>query len=129
MNQVEFKVTDLSAEVREGIPIMWQETMLQSGPLVIELDESSEGGNRGTLNYDRREAKVEFNVRVRFPELADLLDSIGVSPEMTQPVRAVLRSEGKILDDHSFALSGSSEMRPHAMFLPEKVTACVLPGT
>lgn len=128
--QIEFQVTNLSAEVPEGIPIEWQETKLHSGPLRIELDESqSEGGNRGVLDYERREAHVEFHVRVSFPELASLLESTGVSGEMTQPVRAVLRSEGKILDDHSFALSGVSELRPHAMFVPDEAAACVLPGT
>lgn len=126
MNQIEFRVTDLFAEVPDGIPIVWQETTLQSGPLVIELDE---GDSRGVLDYDRRAAQVEFNVRVRFPELAGVLESMGVAPELTQPVRAVLRSEGKILDDHSFALSGSSELRPHAMFAAEETAACVLPGT
>ena len=126
MNQIEFRVTDLFAEVPDGIPIVWQETTLQSGPLVIELDE---GDSRGVLDYDRREAQVEFNVRVRFPELAGVLEAMGVAPELRQPVRAVLRSEGKILDDHSFALSGSSELRPHAMFAAEETAACVLPGT
>jgi hypothetical protein len=130
MNQVPIDVTHLSAEVPEGVPIEWQETTLNSGPLLIELDERlSEEGNRGVLDYDRREARVEFHVRVSFPELADVLQSMGVAPELTQPVRAVLRSQGEILEDHSFALSGASELRPHAMFIPEEAAACVLPGT
>ncbi len=128
--QIQIKVTDLSARVPEGIPISWQDATMNSGPILIELDEtSSEEGNSGVLDYDRREAKIEFHVRVRFPELADLLESMGVSPELAQPVRAVLRSEGKILDDHSFALSGASELRPHAMLVDEETAACVLPGT
>ncbi len=130
MNQVPIDVTHLSAEVPEGVPIEWHETTLNSGPLLIELDERlSEDGNRGVLDYDRREARVEFHVRVSFPELADMLQSMGVAPELTQPVRAVLRSQGEILEDHSFALSGVSELRPHAMFIPEEAAACVLPGT
>ncbi len=128
--QIQIKLTGLFAQVPEGVPISWHETMMNSGPLLIELDEaSSEGGNTGVLDYDRREVKVEFHVRVRFPELTDLLDSMGVSPEMAQPVRAVLRSEGKIHDDHSFALSGTSELRPHAILVDEETSACVLPGT
>ncbi len=130
MNQVPIDVTHLSAEVPEGVPIEWQETTLNSGPLLIELDERlSKDGNRGVLDYERREARVEFHVRVSFPELADMLQSMGVAPELTQPVRAVLRSQGEILEDHSFALSGVSELRPHAMFIPEEAAACVLPGT
>jgi hypothetical protein len=129
-SQVRIKVTDLFAQVPEGVLISWQDATINSGPLLIELDESSsEEGNSGVLDYDRQEAKVEFHVRVRFPELADLLGSMGASPELAQPVRAVLRSEGKILDDHSFALSGASELRPHAMFVAEEAAACVLPGT
>ena len=128
--QVRIKVTDLFAEVPEGVPICWQEKTMSSGPLLIELDESSsEEESWGVLDYDRQEASVEFHVRVRFPQLAEVLESIGVSPELTQPVRAVLRSRGKILDDHSFALSGTSELRPHAIFAAEEGAACVLPGT
>ena len=123
--QVRIHVTDLFAEVPAGVPIEWQGRRMNSGPLRIELDEPSSG----VLDYDRQEAKIEFHVRVRFPELADLLASMGVSSELAQPVRAVLRSEGKILDDHSFALSGTSELRPHAMLVDEETTACVLPGT
>jgi hypothetical protein len=128
--QIQIKVTDLFARVPAGIPISWQDTTMNSGPLLIELDETrSEGGNGGVLDYDRLEAKVEFHVRVRFPELADLLESMCASRELAQPVQAVLRSEGKILDDHSFALSGASKLRPHAMFVDEETVACVLPGT
>ncbi|HEV2720994.1 MAG TPA: hypothetical protein VG323_13310 [Thermoanaerobaculia bacterium] len=127
MNQIPFYVTHLSAEVSEGVPIEWQETTLQSGPLRIELDD--DGDSHGVLDYDRREAEVEFHVRVSFPELTGTLQSMGVAPEWTQPVRAVLRSRGTILDDHSFALSGASELRPHAMFPAEETAACVLPGT
>jgi hypothetical protein len=128
MNRIPIHVTHLSAEVPEGVPIEWQETMLQSGPLRIELDDDA-GESRGVLDYDRREAEVEFHVRVSFPELAGTLQSMGVASELTRPVRALLRSRGTILDDHSFALSGDSELRPHAMFDAAETAACVLPGT
>ena len=127
MNRIPIHVTHLSAEVPDGVPIEWQETTLSSGPLRIELDD--DGSSHGVLDYERREAEVEFHVRVSFPELAETLQSMGVAPELTQPVRAVLRSRGTILDDHSFALSGGSELRPHAMFDAEETAACVLPGT
>ncbi len=128
--QIRIQVTGLFAEVPEGVPISWQGTMMNSGPLLIELDGASpEEGNIGVLDYDQQEAKVEFHVRVRFPELADLLQSMGASTELAQPVRAVLRSEGKILEDHSFALSGTSELRPHSILVDEGTAACVLPGT
>lgn len=127
MNRIPIHVTHLSAEVPDGVPIEWQETTLHSGPLRIELDD--DGRSHGVLDYDRRQAEVEFHVRVSFPELAGTLESMGIAPELTQPVRAVLRSRGTILDDHSFALSGESELRPHAMFAAEETAACVLPGT
>ncbi len=128
--QIRIQVTGLFAEVPQGVPISWQGTMMNSGPLLIELDEaSSEEGNIGVLDYDRQEAKVKFHVRVHFPEIAELLEAMGASPELAQPVRAVLQSEGKILDDHSFALSGQSELLPHAMFVDKEAAACVLPGT
>jgi hypothetical protein len=128
--QIQIKVTGLFAQVPGGVPILWHDTLMNSGPLLIELDETgSEGGNTGVLDYDWREVKVEFHVRVRFPELADLLESLGASSELAQPVRAVLRSEGKIQDDHSFALSGASTLRPHSILVDEETSACVLPGT
>jgi hypothetical protein len=43
-------------------------------------------------------------------------------------VEAVLRSEGDILDDHGFALSGTCAIEPHGLLPAETTRAAVLPG-
>lgn len=132
MNQdlVTFQITKLAAAVPEGVPIEWQGRELGSGPLTIELDENGQGrGNQGVLDYSRRRAQAEFHVRLKFPELASSLEDLGVDTALTQAVRAVLRSEGEILEDHSFFLSGRCELQPHALLSPENTMASVLPGT
>ena len=127
--RIPFRITDLQANVPEGVPVLWQGQEFSSGPLFIELDETlDERGNQGMLDYDQRYAQAEFHVRVHFPEFAAILDDLGVDPELTRPVQAVLHSEGQILDDHSFAFSGSSELRPHTLLTQEDTWVCVLPG-
>ena len=131
MNQdcVKFRITGLAAAVPEGVPVVWQGRELASGPLTIELDDEAAGkGNHGVLDYARGRAQAEFHVRLQFPELAGLLEDLGVDSELTRPVRAVLRSEGEILDDHGFALSGGCELLPHELFRSERAAAAVLPG-
>ena len=124
-----FQITKLAASVPEGVPVEWQGKEFDSGPLAIELDENAQGrGNQGVLDYCQRRARAEYHVRLKFPELAEMLESLGVDPELTQPVRAVLRSEGEILDDHSFALSGRCELGPHGMFSSDETAVSVLPG-
>ncbi|MBI3697172.1 MAG: hypothetical protein HY238_20345 [Acidobacteria bacterium] len=124
-NQVAFRVTALEAGVPEGVPIEWQGRELASGPLTIELDEDSQA-SRGALDYSRRRAQAEFHVRLKFPEFAAMLADLGIDPALGEPVRAVLRSEGEILDDHGFALSGRCELRPHELL--DHASAAVLPG-
>jgi hypothetical protein len=127
--QITFRITELVASVPEGVPIEWQGREFSSGPLVIELENNAEGrGNTGVLDYSQSHAEAEFHLRVQFPELTGILVDLGVDPMMTEPVHAVLRSEGKILNDHSFALSGQTELGPHAIFTPEDTAARVLPG-
>ena len=123
---VRFEVTKLDTTVTDGVPVEWQGREFNSGPLTIELDESMRG--HGVLDYVRRRARAEFPVQLKFPELTGLLESLGADPELTQPVRGVLRSEGDILDDHSFRFSGSCELSPHAMFSRGEAAASVLPG-
>ncbi len=124
-----FRITDLAASVPEGVPLMWQGREYDSGPLVIRLDKSAPGPvNQGELDYSRRYAQAEFHVRLEFPELASLLEALGVDSELTQPVRAVLHSEGEILEDHSFVLSGRCDLGPHALLPAEETIARVLPG-
>ena len=67
-------------------------------------------------------------MQVTFPRFAEELEELGVDVELTRPVRAVLRSEGAILDDHSFVLSGTCDIEPHALLPREKTRAAVLPG-
>ena len=65
---------------------------------------------------------------LEFPEFAGMLSSMGMDPAMGRPIRAVLRSEGEILEDHSFALSGGCELESHALFAPGEAAGRVLPG-
>jgi hypothetical protein len=126
---LKFRVAKLSALVPEGVPVLWQGKELSSGPLSIELDQSPDTPeSHGELDYARDRAWAEFHVRVSFPELAELLESTGVDAELTKPVSAVLRSEGDILEDHSFALSGGCDLQDHCLFPRESTAASVLPG-
>ena len=126
---VNFKITNLAAEVDESIALEWQGKAFDSGPLTVELDESvSNSANQGVLNYSQRRAWAEFHLRLRFPEFANTLEALGVDPELLRPVSAVLHSEGEILDDHSFALSGRCDLASHALFPSEETRACVLRG-
>lgn len=117
VEHMRFRVTALHASVPEGIPIEWMGNRWPSGPLMIELDEGpGVEESRGELDYVRRYAQAEFHVRVEMPELADLLQTLGVDPALTKPVYAVVRSQGKILHDHSFSLVGACRMEPHRLF-------------
>ena len=126
-DRLRFIVTQLSATVPDGVPITWRGTRMHSGPLVIALDVTG-AASRGVLDYGRHRARVEFHVALEFPELAELLRDLGVGSEFTRPVRAVLRSEGAIESDHSFALSGVCDVAPHALVPRETSGAAVLPG-
>ncbi|MHC4816452.1 MAG: hypothetical protein ACYTF8_00130 [Planctomycetota bacterium] len=126
MNRIQFRVTELSASVPESVPLEWQGKPLSSGQLTIELDETAT--SRGELDYSTGRAAAEFHVRLKFPELAEILEDLGVDPSLTAPVRAVVRSEGEIRDDHRLALNGRCELRPHELFPPEESAASVLPG-
>jgi len=126
---VAFKITSLEAKVPEGVPLRWQGKEFSSGSLVIELDDTpGQERSRGVLDYSQQQARAEFHVRVIFPEFARTLNELGVEPALTQPLRAVLRSEGDILDDHSFALTGQCELEPHELFPAPETAATVLPG-
>jgi hypothetical protein len=126
---VNFKITRLAAQVDESVPFEWQGKEFDSGPLTVELDENAPAtANQGVLNYSERRARAEFYLRLRFPELVNTLEDLGVDPELIRPVSAILRSEGEILDDHSFALSGRCDLASHALFPSEETKACVLRG-
>jgi hypothetical protein len=135
-----FKVTHLAATVPDGVPITWRGREFASGPLDIELADGDEAtanhgalddeipANHGVLDYASRRARALFHVRLSFPEFAGLLDELGVDGSLTRPVEAMLRSEGDILDDHSFALSGACELTPHGHLPRDATSADVLPG-
>ena len=124
-----FRVSNLTASVPEGLTIQWRGREFASGPLTVELAQDGEhGSSHGMLDYGRRRAHAEFHVQLTFPQFAEVLEGLGVDVELTRPVRAVLRSEGAILDDHSFVLSGACAIHPHALLPPGKTAATVLPG-
>ena len=125
-DQLEFQVTRLSASIPDGVRIEWQGRGFSSGPVTIVLDGA--GASRGILDYGARRATADFHVLFEFPEFAEALIGIGVDPAWGCPVRATLRSEGEILKDHSFALSGRCRLLPHAMFTHGTAVASVLPG-
>jgi hypothetical protein len=124
---IRFQVTELAARVADGVPVEWQGRQFSSGRLEISLDPAA--ASRGALDYDQRRATAEFHVTLSFPEFAETLRDLGADPALTRPVKAVLRSAGEILDDHSFALSGDASIEPHAMFPVDQTRAGVLPGT
>ena len=124
-----FNVTRLSATVPAGVRITWRGKEFASGPLTMELSDRDDGTpSQGMLDYANRRARAELHVRLSFPEFAETLADLGVDPALTQPVRAVLRSEGAILDDHSFVLSGVCDLAPHGLLPRETTSAAVLPG-
>jgi hypothetical protein len=126
-DRIAFRVTALHATVPEGVPVEWMGKEIPSGPLTIVLDDGPpEEESRGELDYARQHARAEFHVRIEMPELTDLLEALGVDPALTCPVRAVVRSEGQILDDHSFALTGPCQVLPHEAFGGAR--AAMLPG-
>jgi hypothetical protein len=127
-DRVAFRITKLAASIAEGVPLEWQGKELASGPLTIELDEDAQG-NHGVLDYARGRAEADFRIRLEFPDLRSGLEDLGVDPALTAPVRATIRSKGKILEDHSFFLSGRCELQPHELVNPTDTAATVLPGT
>lgn len=127
-NLVPFRIERLQASVPEGVPVEWQGKTFNSGALNIALDECSETLSKGVLDYSQNRASAEFHVRLEFPEFARMLEAVDVSPELMQPVRAVLNSQGDILDDHSFVLSGSCTLQDHGLFPSSQTGASVLPG-
>jgi hypothetical protein len=127
-SRIDFTITHLKAHVAEGIIVQWQGRELASGPLNIELDENANSGNNGELDYETPRAHADFRVLLTFPDLANFLETLGVDPSLTQPVQAAIFSEGPILSDHSFRLSGRCKLADHALLNSEETRAFVLPG-
>ena len=127
-NRLAFRVSHLFATVPDGVPLRWQGEPLRSGPLTIERAPDANDRSRGVMDYESGRATVAFHVLLRFPELVAALEGLGVDPALARPVRAVLRSEGPIEDDHRLRLSGRCELLPHELFRPDESAASVLPG-
>ena len=125
--RIPFRVTRLRAVVSDGVPVEWLGRRMSSGPLTIELDESR-GESRGELNYGSREARAEFRVHMHFADFTRALLDLGASGDCARPIEAVLHSQGPILDDHSFAMSGKVCVADHALLNWEDAHASVLPG-
>src|SRR5947207_2708626 len=126
---INFKVTRLEAEITEPVMLQWQGKRIDAGPITIELDEDRAAApSQGTLDYSQRKARAEFNVTLSFPEFASMLEELGAAAELAQPLHAVIRSEGEIRDDHSFALSGGCDLSDHPLFPSAETRASVLPG-
>jgi hypothetical protein len=130
-SRVEVRITHLKAQVAEGVVVEWQGHALTSGPLNIELDQTASSGNEGELDYGKHRAHADFRVLLAFPELASLLESLGVDPDLdwTKPVYAAIWAEGQILNDHGLSLNGRCDLGDHALLNPGETRAFILPGT
>jgi hypothetical protein len=125
---VPFDITRMDAAIPEGIDFVWNGCTVNSGPLLLQLDDQAcaEGDNCGELDYETNMAYARFNVRIDFSNIAKLAG--GMDRDLTQPIRAVLPSEGPVTEDHNFGLSGPLEFHPHPLFGAEGLTGAILPG-
>lgn len=126
---VEFQITNFEAQVPAGIPIMWRGYKISTGPLDFGLDDST-GKSFGVMNYELGVVLSEFHVLVRFRRFALQFKALGISAELMAPVHAVLKTEGKILPDHSFngGLRGTCKVESHKMFSSGDLRVEILPG-
>ena len=126
---VEFRITDLDVQVPSGLPIMWRGYKMSTGPLDFGLDDSSRI-SCGVMDYELGMVLSEFHVLVRFRRFGLQLKALGIDAELMAPVHAVLKTEGKILPDHSFngGLRGSCQVESHKMFSSEDLRIEILPG-
>jgi len=126
---VEFQITNFGAQVSAGFPIVWRGYKIFTGPLDLSLDDST-GESCGLLNYELGVVLSEFHVLVRFRRFAFQLKALGINAELMAPVHAVLKTEGKILPDHSFhgGLRGTCKVESHKMFSSEDLRVEILPG-
>jgi hypothetical protein len=125
-DSVDFRVTRLEARIPPGIPVIWHDREMCSGPLAFDLDDAA-GESGGTMDYANGTVSVEFRVRLRPPGLENIFQILNAKHE---PLRAILRAQGEILPDHSFAggLRGRCKVRPSGVFAFEEMDIAVLPG-
>jgi hypothetical protein len=107
----------------------WAGRKYNPGPVYIELDRKAGTGNAGLLDYHSRRARAEFHVLLSFPEFAMTLNELEADPELTRPLSAIVCSQGEILGDHSFVLSGRCDLGENALLPPAETEAFILPGT
>jgi hypothetical protein len=126
---IEFRITDLDVQVPRGLPIVWRGYKISTGPLDFGLDDST-GISCGLMNYELGAVLSEFHVLVRFRRFALQLKALGIDAELMAPIHAVLKTEGKILADHSFngGLRGSCNVESHKMFSGRDLRIEILPG-
>jgi hypothetical protein len=110
-----FNVTALNVTVEEGVKLDWQGREIDSGRLSITLGAP---GSAGVIDYDTGKVDVEFRVQIAFDELSELLNDIGADPGFSEPVAAVIKSEGSVFGDHSLRLSGRATLAEHRLFDP-----------
>ena len=108
---------------------MWHGYKISTGPLDFGLDDST-GMSCGVMNYELGVVLSKFHVLVRFRRFALRLKALGIDAELMSPVHAVLRTEGKILPDHTFngGLRGSCKVESHKMFSSKDLQIEILPG-
>ena len=108
---------------------MWRGYKISTGPLDFGLDDST-GISCGVMNYELGAVSSEFHVLVRFRQFALQLKALGIDAELMPPIHAVLKTEGKILPDHSFngGLRGSCKVESHKMFSSQDLGIEILPG-
>jgi hypothetical protein len=108
---------------------MWRGYKISTGPLDFSLDEST-GISCGVMNYELGVVSSEFHVLVHFRRFALQIKALGIDAELMAPVHAGLKTEGKILPDHSFngGLRGSCKVESHKMFSSQDLRIEILPG-
>ena len=108
---------------------MWRGYKISTRPLDFGLDDST-GKSCGVMNYELGVVLSEFHVLVRFRRFGLQLKGLGINAELMAPVHAVLKTEGKILPDHSFngGLRGSCKVESHKMFSAQDLRIEILPG-
>jgi hypothetical protein len=126
---VEFQITNFDAHVPGGLPVVWRGYKISTGPLDFGLDDSTDI-SRGVMNYGLGVVLSEFHVLVRFRRFGLQFKALGINAELMAPVHAVLKTEGKILPDHSFngGLRGTCKVESHKMFSSQDLRVEILPG-
>ena len=122
-------ITKMDATIPEGFDFLWNGCAVNSGPLHIHLDDQARGqdDNRGELDYEKNVARARLHLVIDLIGIPNLLARAANWAPMP-PIRAVVHTEGVIIEDHNFGLSGPMEVHDHPLFGAEGLVAAVLPG-